>query len=99
MVNKTTSFKKGEGKKGNFKKNGKKLPLTRRNPRLNQTRDLVLPLQGEISLGAELPQSNWQIRRLAMSTKIYLIYMLVMCTLLVLVGAPGYFDTGSVACN
>ena len=25
-----------------------------------------------------------------MSTKIYLIYMLLMCTLLVLVGAPGY---------
>ena len=28
MVNKTTSFKKkGKGKKGNFKKNGKQLPL------------------------------------------------------------------------
>jgi hypothetical protein len=50
----------------------------------------VLPLQREISLRAELPQSNWQIRRLVMSTKIYLIYMLLMCTLLVLKGAPEY---------
>ena len=50
----------------------------------------MLPLQGEMSLRAELPQSNWQIRRMAMSMKIYLIYMLLMCTLLVLVGAPGY---------
>jgi hypothetical protein len=50
----------------------------------------VLPLQREKSLTTELPQSNWQIRRLAMSTKISLIYMLLMCILLVLVGAPGY---------
>ena len=50
----------------------------------------MLPLQGEMSLGAELPQSNWQIRRLATSTKVYLIYMLLMCTLLGLVGALGY---------
>jgi hypothetical protein len=50
----------------------------------------VLPLQGEMSLRVELLQSNWHIRRLAMSTKIYLIYMLLMSTLLVLVGAPGY---------
>ena len=100
MVNKTTSFKKGEGKKGNFKKNGKTVAAPTKKPKVKtQTQDLVLPLQREKSLRAELPQSNWQIKRLAMSTKIYLIYMLLMCTLLVLVGAPGYFDTGSVACN
>ena len=33
MVNKTTSFKKGEGKKGNFKKNGKTVAAPTKNPK------------------------------------------------------------------
>ena len=37
MVNKTTSFKKkGKGKKGNFKKNGKQVATPGRSPKLTQ---------------------------------------------------------------
>jgi hypothetical protein len=100
MVNKTTSFKKGaRERRGTSRRMAKQLLLPRRNPRLNPNPRLRAPIAREKSRRAELPQNNWQIKRLAMSTKIYLIYMLLICTLLVLVGAPGYFDTGSVACN
>jgi hypothetical protein len=34
MVNKTTSFKKGEGKKGNFKKNGKTVAAPVKKPKV-----------------------------------------------------------------
>jgi hypothetical protein len=43
-----------------------------------------------MATGSGTAPSTWQIRRLATSTKVYLIYMLLMCTLLVLVVAPGY---------
>jgi hypothetical protein len=33
MVNKTTSFKKGEGKKGNFKKNNKTVAAPTKKPK------------------------------------------------------------------
>jgi hypothetical protein len=34
MVNKTTSFKKGKGKKGNFKKNGKTVAAPTKEPKI-----------------------------------------------------------------
>jgi hypothetical protein len=34
MVNKTTSFKKGKGKKGNFKKNGKTVAASAKKPKI-----------------------------------------------------------------
>jgi hypothetical protein len=56
----------------------------------------VLPLQREISLGAELPQSNLQIRRLAMSTKIFDIHVIDVY-LTSTRRSTWVFDTGSVA--
>ena len=66
MVNKTTSFKKkGKGKKGNFKKNGKRLLLKRRNPSL----DLSLKLSASTAKGlvtrSRTAPSIWRVRRMA----------------------------------
>ena len=57
MVNKTTSFKKGKGKK-NFKKDGKGVAAPGREEakQWTQARDSVLLLQGKWSLEAKLPQ-------------------------------------------
>src|SRR6266511_3470484 len=86
MVNKTTSFKKkGKGKKGNFKKNNKQVAA--------QSLDLSLRLSASTTkglvTGSGTAPSIWRIRRMA-KQKVYLIYMLLMCTLLILVVAPGY---------
>ncbi len=61
MVNKTTSFKKGKGKK-NFKKDDKavaapgKPDTGKKKKKWTQAWDWVLLLQGKRSLEAELPQ-------------------------------------------
>ena len=61
MVNKTTSFKKGKGKK-NFKKDGTGVAAPGKSIAGNKTnngpqaQDSVLLLQGKWSLEAELPQ-------------------------------------------
>ena len=58
MVNKDTSFKKkGKGKKGNFKKNDKKVSTPVKKPKAGpKAWNWVLLLQREWSLEAELPQ-------------------------------------------
>ena len=90
MIDKTTSFKKkGKGEKGNFKKNGKKVVGQEKKPNL----DLSLKLsasttKGQVTRSGTAP-SIWRIRRMAKS-KVYLIYMLLMCTLLVFIVTPGY---------
>ena len=58
MVNKTTSFmKKGKGKKGNFKKNGKQVSTPEKKPKsVPKPETKVLLLQRDWSLEAELPQ-------------------------------------------
>ena len=66
MVNKTTGFKKkGKGKKGNFKKNGKQVAAQVRRPSL----DLSLRLSGstakELVTGSGTAPSIWRIRRMA----------------------------------
>jgi hypothetical protein len=43
-----------------------------------------------MATGSGTALSTWQIRRLATSIRVYLIYRLLMCTLLVLVVTPGY---------
>ena len=67
MVNKTTSFKKkGKGKKkGNFKKNSKKLLLKRRNPSLDQSLKLSASTAKEMVTGSENALNIWWIRRMA----------------------------------
>ena len=58
MVNKTTSFKKkGKGKKGNFKKNGKQVAAQVKKPKSGPKPETeCFLLQGKRSLEAELPQ-------------------------------------------
>ena len=66
MVNKTTSFKKkGKGKKGNFKKNGKKLLLKRRNPTLDLSLNLSASTASRLVTGSGTAPSIWRIRRMA----------------------------------
>ena len=57
MVSKNTSFKKkGKGKKGNFKKNGKQVVTPGKKPKAGPKLETVLLLQRDWSLEAELPQ-------------------------------------------
>ena len=57
MVNKTTSFKKkGKGKKGNFKKNGKQVATQVRSPSLDLSLRLSASTAKDWALEAELPQ-------------------------------------------
>ena len=90
MVNKTTSFKKGKGKKGIFKKNVKVVAAPMKKPKAGPKPRLSASIARGKATGSRTAPSTWQIRRLAMSTKVYLIYMLLMCTSLVLVVATGY---------
>ena len=66
MVDKTTSFKKkGKGKKGNFKNNGKQVVTPVKKPKL----DLSLKLststaKGMVTRSGTAP-NTWQIRRMA----------------------------------
>ena len=92
MVNKTTSFnKKGKGKKKeNFKKTANKLLLKRRNPSLDLSLKLSASTVSRLVTGSGTAPSIWRIRRRARLTKVYVIYMLLMCTLLMLEVAPEY---------
>jgi hypothetical protein len=91
MVKKTTSFKKGKGKKGKFKNNGKPIVAPLKKPKAGSKPETKCFYYCKgMATGSETAPSTWQIRRLATSTKVYLIYMVLMCTLLVLVVAPGY---------
>ena len=66
MVNKTTSFKKkGKGKKGNFKKNRKRLLLKRRNPSLDLSLRLSASTASRLVTGSGTAPSIWRIRRMA----------------------------------
>ena len=66
MVNKTTSFeKKGKGKKGNFKKNGKRLLLKRRNPNMDLSLKLSASTTKGLVTGSGTAPSIWRIRRMA----------------------------------
>ena len=66
MVNKTTSLKKrGKGKKGNFKKNGKKLLLKRRNPSLDLSLKLSASIAKGLVTGSGTVPSIWRIRKMA----------------------------------
>src|SRR5215216_7773022 len=90
MVNKTTSFKKkGKGKKGTSRRIANKLLLKCRNPSLDLSLKLSASTTKGLVTGSGTAPSIWWIRRMARQ-KVYLIYMLLMCTLLILVVVPGY---------
>ena len=66
MVNKTTSFKKkGKGKKGNFKKNGKQLSLPGRSPSLDPSLKLSASTTKGLVTGSGTAPSIWRISRMA----------------------------------
>ena len=90
MVNKTTSFKKGKGKKGTFKKGGKQVAAPVKKPKASPKPETECYIARGLATRSGIAPSTWLIRRLAMSTKVYLIYMLLMRTLLALVLEPGY---------
>ena len=91
MVNKTTSFKKrAKGRRrGTSKRTASKLLLKRRNPSLDLSLKLSASTANRLVTGSETAPSIWRIRRMA-TPKVYVIYMLLMCTLLMLAVAPGY---------
>ena len=91
MVNKTTNFKKkGKGKKGNFKKNDKQVAAQVKKPKSGPKPET----ECFYYKGTGHWKRNWP-KYLADKKDgkvkgIYLIYMLLMCTLLMLIVEPGY---------
>ena len=66
MVNKTTSFKKkGKGKKGNFKKNGKQVATPGKSPNLELSLKLSASTAKGLVTGSGTAPSIWRIRRMA----------------------------------
>ena len=62
MVNKTTSFKKkGEGKRGNFKKSGN----LGKSPKLDPSLKLSASIAKEMVTGSGTAPNTWRIRRMA----------------------------------
>ena len=90
MVNKTTSFKKkGKGKKVNFKKNGKKVVAQEKKPKSGpkpETECFYCNQTGHWKRNCP----KYLVDKKDGKLKVYLIYMLLMCTLLMLVVATGY---------
>ena len=90
MVNKTTSFKKkGKGKKGNFKKNGKQVAPQVKKPKSGPKPETeCFYCKGIGHWKRNCPK--YLAEKKDGKVKVYLIYMLLMCTLLMLVVVPGY---------
>ena len=66
MVIETTSFKKkGKGKKGNFKKNGKQVTTPGRSPKLDLTLELSASTAKGMVTGSGTTPNTWRIRRMA----------------------------------
>ena len=66
MVNKTTSFnKKGKGKKGNFRKNGKQVVTPVKKPKANPSLKLSSSTAKELVTGSGTTPNIWWIRRMA----------------------------------
>ena len=66
MVNKTTSFKKnGNGKKRNFKKNGKQVAAPVRKPKLDPSLRLSASTARVMVTRSGTTPNTWRIRRMA----------------------------------
>ena len=91
MVNKTTSFKKkGKGKKGNFKKNSKQVSTPGKKPKSGPKPETeCFYCKGTDHWKRNCPKYLAD-KKDGKVIKVYLIYMLLMCTLLMLIVAPGY---------
>ena len=91
MINKTTSFKKrAEGRSGTSRRTASKLLLKWRSPSLLLSLRLSASTAKGLVTGSGTTPTIWWIRRMAKWTRVYLIYRLLMCALLVFIVAPEY---------
>ena len=91
MVIKTTSFKKkARERKGTPRRITNKLSLPWRRPKLDQSLKLSAYTAKKVVNGSGNALNIWWIRRMAKWTRVYLIYRLLMCALLVFIVAPEY---------
>ena len=89
MVNKTTSFrKKGKGKKGNFKKNDKQVATPMKKPKARPKPDECFYCKGNGHWKRNCPKYLAD-KKDGKVKSIYMIYMLLMCTLLVFMVTQG----------
>ena len=88
MIDKAASFmKRAKGKKGNFKKNGKQVVTPAKKPKAGPKLETeCFYCKGNGHWKRNCPKYLADKK----GTKVYLIYMLLMCTLLVSIVAPGY---------
>ena len=91
MVDKITIQEKGKGReRGTSSRMTSKLSLSRRSPKLDQSLKLCAYTAKEMVTGNGNTLNIWWIRRMAKLTRVYLIYRLLMCALLVFIVAPEY---------
>ena len=91
MVDETTSFKKrAKGRRGTSSRMANKLSLPWRRLKLDQSLKLSAYTAKEMVTGSGNALNIWWIRRMAKWTRVYLIYRLLMCALLVFIVAPEY---------
>mgnify|MGYP005850236435 CR=1 FL=1 len=84
------SRKGAKGRRGTSRRKSSKLLLKWRSPSLDLSLRLSASTAKELVTRSGTTPSNWRIRRMAKWTKVYLIYMLLMCTLLVFIATPQY---------
>ena len=83
--------KKGQrDRKGTSRRMTNKLSLPWRSPKLDPSLKLSASTAKEIVTGSGTALDTWRIRRIAKWTKVYWIYMLLMCNLLVFIATPWY---------
>ena len=90
LKNPLVSSKRARERKGTSRRMESKLPLPWRSPKLDPRLKLSASTAKEMVTESGTASNTWWIRRMAKWTKVYLIYMLLMCTLLVFVVAHGY---------
>ena len=91
MVDKTTSFKKtAKGRRGTSRRTASKLLLKWRSLSLVLSLRLSASTAKGLVTGSGTTPTIWWIRRMEKWTKVYWIYMLLMCTLLVFIATPRY---------
>ena len=92
MVTRPLVSKKGKGKRGNFKKNGKQVAAPMKKPKARPKPETeCLYCKGNAHWKQNYPK--YLADKKDGKVKVYLIYMLLMCTLLVFIVTPGYLIT------
>jgi len=84
------SSKRARERKGTSRRMTSKLPLPWRSTKLDPILKLSASTTKEMVTGSGNALNIWWIRRMAKWTRVYLIYRLLMCTLLVFIVAPEY---------